>query len=128
MARIGPPRGLIDDLALDDRPPVTPGAHAPVRPMGSDADGGAPAGVPPQAAAARGDLAGGTTTADPAPGAPATAPYAADVPILAPSSRDCGRSPRGGTSCAPARSYTPCLERGSDWACRSPSSCGPRSR
>ena len=48
MARIGRPRGLIDHLALDDRPPVLPGEHAPARPMGTDAEGhGASTGVPP---------------------------------------------------------------------------------
>ncbi len=39
MAKIGRPRGLIDYLALDDRPPVEPGEHAPVRPMGTEAEG-----------------------------------------------------------------------------------------
>ena len=83
MARIGRPGGLIDYLALDDRPPVAPGAPAPVRPKGTEARGPATTGVPARTAAARDGLAA-TTVAAPAPGAPALAPLAADAPILTP--------------------------------------------
>jgi cytochrome c oxidase accessory protein FixG len=37
MAKIGRPRGLIDYLALDDRPPQVPGERSAVRPLGSEA-------------------------------------------------------------------------------------------
>ncbi|MFD0857592.1 cytochrome c oxidase accessory protein CcoG [Roseovarius aquimarinus] len=89
MAKIGRPRGLIDYLALDDRPPVLPGEHAPVREMGSEAlDEGAETGVPAPTAAARGDLSSdGTATASVA-GAAAPAPNAADAPFITPHSRD----------------------------------------
>jgi len=89
MARIGRPRGLIDYLALDDRPPVLPGEHAPVRPMGTDAaDDGAQTGVPAPSAAARADLDAGGTVSAPVAGAAAPAPYAGEAPFITPHSRD----------------------------------------
>ncbi|CTQ34620.1 cytochrome c oxidase accessory protein CcoG [Jannaschia rubra] len=73
MAKIGRPRGLIDYLALDDRPPVLPGEHAAVRPMGTEAEG--------------------ATTIKPAPGDPAPAPHAAAQPFTAEGSRDWSPQP-----------------------------------
>ncbi|WP_109563009.1 cytochrome c oxidase accessory protein CcoG [Jannaschia seohaensis] len=42
MAKIGRPRGLIDYLALDDRPPSVPGDTADVHPLGTASDDAAP--------------------------------------------------------------------------------------
>ncbi len=90
MAKIGRPRGLIDYLALDDRPPVLPGEHAPVRPMGTDApeEQGADTGVPSPTAAARSDITADGTVATAVDGATAPAPNAADAPFITPNSRD----------------------------------------
>ncbi|MCK0167716.1 cytochrome c oxidase accessory protein CcoG [Jannaschia sp. S6380] len=73
MAKIGKPRGLIDYLALDDRPPVLPGEHAPVRPMGSDAlDDPNTTGRP----------GSGDTAVEPVEGRTAPAPHAAAAPFV----------------------------------------------
>jgi len=97
MDKIGRPRGLIDYLALDDRPPVLPGEHAPVRPMGTDAgpdgaqDGvqdGTQTGVPAPTAAARGDLDADGTASVVVAGAAAPAAMAANAPFITPHSRD----------------------------------------
>ncbi|SEL03506.1 cytochrome c oxidase accessory protein FixG [Roseovarius nanhaiticus] len=89
MAKIGRPRGLIDYLALDDRPPVLPGEHAPVRPMGTEAeDDGAETGVPAPTAAARSDVTSDGTASQQVAGAAAPAAHAADAPFVTPHSRD----------------------------------------
>lgn len=92
MEKIGRPRGLIDYLALDDRPPVAPGEHAPVRPFATVAgDGrGAETGVPLATARSRPDLTlvDAEFTALATGGAVATAPLAADTPFITPSSTD----------------------------------------
>ena len=89
MAKIGRPRGLIDYLALDDRPPILPGEHAPVRPMGTeDNDRGADTGVPAPTAAARTDVSSDATASAPVAGATAAAPNAAAAPFVTPNSRD----------------------------------------
>ncbi|MFO6464712.1 cytochrome c oxidase accessory protein CcoG [Jannaschia sp. KMU-145] len=62
MDKIGKPRGLIDYLALSDRPPETLAERLAVNPIGTQATGDA------------------VTTA--APGAPAPAPHAAPAPIV----------------------------------------------
>ncbi|CUH12812.1 quinol dehydrogenase membrane component [Jannaschia seosinensis] len=83
MAKLGRPRGLIDYLALDDNPPVLPGEHAPVRPMGTDATQGAETGVPAPTAAARPDVDDATTNgAIGVEGRTATAPLAAARPFI----------------------------------------------
>ncbi len=90
MAKIGRPRGLIDYLALDDRPPVLPGEHAPVRPLGTDAPQGqgAATGVPERTAAVRDGLTADATTTVPVAGAPAPAPISGDRPFVMPHSTD----------------------------------------
>lgn len=90
MARIGRPRGLIDYLALDDRPPVLPGEHAPVRPFGNEApaDQGAATGVPAPTAAARDGLDADATATTPIEGDPAPAPNAAEQPFVTRHSQD----------------------------------------
>ncbi|MEM7488296.1 MAG: cytochrome c oxidase accessory protein CcoG, partial [Pseudomonadota bacterium] len=69
MEKIGRPRGLIDYLALDDRPPTEPEDLSAVRPLGTDA---------PEAVSR-------TMVAD---RAPAPAPNTGPVPLLTQGSRD----------------------------------------
>jgi cytochrome c oxidase accessory protein FixG len=68
MDKIGKPRGLIDYLALSDRPPETLAERVAVTPLGIEAPGDAVAATPAQAT--------------PAPGAPAPAPNANPMPVL----------------------------------------------
>ncbi|TFL19100.1 4Fe-4S dicluster domain-containing protein [Jannaschia formosa] len=81
MSRIGRPRGLIDYLALDDRPPVLPGEHAPVRPLATEGGDAPETAVPAQTAAAREGLEPGRRATD-VDGSPAPAALTADRPFI----------------------------------------------